>query len=162
MDEKIIGERVGFWRDWVRHDSASDPWWAPMGHRKSIAGIKRPISMVAGWHDIFLPYQMHDFIDLQKTGCDARITIGPWRHTDMGLGQTGIQDAIDWFNRHLRGQEPEKKTKAVKLFVVNANEWREFDAWPPRESHIERWHLRPQKKLSDKPAPDSQADQYRC
>jgi len=160
MDEKIIGERVGFWRDWVQHDSANDPWWAPMSHRKTIGSIKRPISMVAGWHDIFLPYQLHDFVALQKNGCDTRITIGPWRHTDMGLGQTGVKDAIEWFNRHLRGQAPAQQ-KTVRLYVVNADEWREFDAWPPRESRIEQWHLQPQKKLLDRPAPDSQADQYR-
>jgi len=161
MDEKIIGQRVGFWRDWVQHDSANDPWWAPMSHRKTIANIKRPISLVAGWHDIFLPYQMHDFIELQKAGCDARITIGPWRHTDMGIGQTGLRDAIEWFNLHLRNQPPTQKSKAVKLFVVSANEWREFDAWPPRESQVEHWYLQPQKKLLDRIAPDSPADQYR-
>ena len=150
MDEKLIGERVGFWQDWVKHDSAKDPWWAPMSHRASIKDIKRPITMVAGWFDIFLPWQMQDFIALQQAGCEASITIGPWRHTDMGIGQTGLNDAIDWFNRHLRGREAASKRKAVKLYVIGADEWREFDAWPPRESRVEHWRLQPQRKLLDR------------
>ena len=91
MDEKLIGERVGFWQDWVEHESTDDPWWAPMSFRGSIGDIKRPITMVAGWHDVFLPWQMHDFSALQEAGCETRITVGPWRHNDMELWQAGLR-----------------------------------------------------------------------
>jgi len=161
MDEKVIGERVNFWQDWVQHSSTDDPWWAPMSFRKSIGEIKRPISMVAGWFDIFLPWQMQDFIALRKAGCESRITIGPWRHTDTGLMQAGILDAIDWFNRHLLGKDAAPKAKPVKLYVSGADEWRYFDEWPPRESTVEQWYLQPQRKLLDRVAPDSDADRYR-
>ena len=49
----------------------------------------------------------------------------------------------------------------MKLYVIGADEWREFDAWPPRESRLERWYLQPQRKLLDRAAPDSPADEYR-
>lgn len=161
LDESVVGERVKFWQDWVQHSSADDPWWAPMSYRKSIGQIKAPITMVAGWFDIFLPWQILDFMALCAAGCEARITIGPWRHTDMGLGQEGMRDAIDWFNRQLLGKAASSPPKRVKLFVVGADEWRYFDDWPPRESAVEYWYLQSQHQLLDRISPHSDADQYR-
>lgn len=161
MDKEVAGTRVGFWQDWLQHDSADDPWWAPMGHHQSIERIKRPISMVAGWFDIFVPWQMQDFIAMRKAGIESRITIGPWRHTDMELGRTGMHDAIDWFNRHLLGKHTSPQPKPVKLFVIGANEWRYFDDWPPRESTTEHWYLQSQRQLLERPALESEPDQYR-
>ena len=162
MDQKVVGEHVNFWQDWVKHDSADDSWWAPMNFRTSIGEFARPISMVAGWFDIFLPWQMQDFMALRKAGCESRITIGPWRHTDAGLAHAGMHDAIDWFSRHLLGKKGSSPDpKPVKLYVIGANEWRYFDAWPPRESVTESWYLQPQRKLLDRLASDSQADRYR-
>ena len=132
-----------------------------MSFRESINTIKRPISMVAGWFDIFLPWQMLDFKALCESGCETRITVGPWRHTDMGLGRTGMHDAIDWFKQHLLGEEVSPKPKRVKLYVMGADEWRYFDEWPPSESVIERWYLQPQHKLLDRIPLDSDPDQYR-
>ncbi|HET8710824.1 MAG TPA: CocE/NonD family hydrolase, partial [Spongiibacteraceae bacterium] len=160
MDKHVIGERVHFWQDWMQHSSASDPWWAPMSHRQSIAMIKRPITMVAGWHDIFLPWQLQDFIALRAANGETRITIGPWSHTDMRLVRAGWHDAIDWFNRHLLGKNTPTQ-KPIKLYVIGANAWREFDTWPPQDSQVENWYLQPQRQLRDCIAPDSESDQYR-
>jgi putative CocE/NonD family hydrolase len=160
LDEHVTGERIPFWKDWTQHASMDDPWWAPMSHRKSIAQIKRPITMLAGWFDIFTPWQLHDFIALQKAGCESRITIGPWQHTDATAVGVGLQDAIEWFNRYLLGKDTAITRKAVKLFVMGASEWREFDTWPPRESVAEKLYLRSQRRLLDQIAPDSSVDQY--
>jgi uncharacterized protein len=161
MDEKIAGERVGFWHDWLEHSSSRDPWWAPMSFRKSIGAVRRPITMVAGWFDIFLPWQMQDFVALRLAGCEAQITIGPWRHQDFGMGHTGIHETLAWFDRHLRGGKSADDRKPVKLFVNGADEWRQFDTWPPRETKVERWYLQSQRQLSDRQPGDSPPDQYR-
>ena len=160
IDQKVCGRPVPFWRDWMTHCSADDPWWASMSYFKSIAQLKRPVSMVAGWFDIFTPWQMRDFTALQQAGCEARITVGPWQHTDPGAVRAGLPDAIDWFNRHLLGKSVATRVKPVRLYVMGANEWREFDHWPPRECIDEHWYLQPQRKLSDEIAPESPADKY--
>jgi putative CocE/NonD family hydrolase len=161
MDEKVVGEPVAFWQDWMEHSSPEDPWWQPMNFHKSIGEVRRPISMVAGWFDIFVPWQLQDFGALRQAGCESRITIGPWRHTDSELARAGLNDAIDWFSRHLLGKNAAVRAEAVKLYVIGADEWRYFDAWPPRESLPEHWYLQPQRKLLDGAAPDSPADRYR-
>jgi uncharacterized protein len=161
IDAEVTGQRVPFWQDWTQHASARDPWWAPMGFSESIAHVKRPITMVAGWFDIFLPWQMQDFAALRRAGCESRITVGPWQHTDVDLMRTGLPDAIDWFNRHLLGKSTAPQAQPVKLYVMGANEWRYFDAWPPRESTAERWYLQSQRRLCDRQSPEAPADQFR-
>jgi len=161
MDEATTSERVPFWRDWLAHSSSNDPWWSPMNHRKSVDEIKRPIAMVAGWFDIFTPWQLQDFIALQKAGCVTQITIGPWQHTDTGVVSVGIKETVEWFNKYLLGKDVTLRAKPVRLYVINADEWREFDAWPPRESVDAKWYLQPDRKLLDRAAPDSPPDQYR-
>jgi uncharacterized protein len=158
LDEHVAGESIPFWKDWMQHASASDPWWASMSHSHA-ANVKRPITMIAGWFDIFTPWQMKDFVALRQAGCESRITIGPWQHTDMQAVSVGLQDAVEWFNRHLLGKAATTR-KAVRLFVIGANEWREFDDWPPRESIAENWYLQSQRKLHNRIATDASADQY--
>lgn len=160
MDETVTGERVGFWQDWIEHSSANDPWWAPMSFRESIERVKRPITMVAGWFDVFLPWQLQDFVALRQSGCESRITIGPWRHEDAGLRSAGMRDAVDWFNRHLLGKEEAPARKPVRLYVVGAEAWRDFDAWPPSEALLRHWYLQPQARLIDRPPPTPNADVY--
>lgn len=160
MDEQVVGERVAFWQDWMTYASADDPWWAPMDFHKSIAQVRRPISMVAGWFDIFVHWQMQDFAALRTANRESRITVGPWRHTDPELAHAGVHDAIAWFKQQLLGQGSATPAKPIKLYVMGADEWRHFDEWPPRESVGEHWYLQPKAKLLDRLAPDCLADSY--
>ncbi len=55
----------------------------PGGTRSIMARRPRaipPTVMTAGWHDIFLPWQLKDFMAAQRAGRDVRIIIGPWMH----------------------------------------------------------------------------------
>ena len=134
LDEKVVGARVPFWQDWMEHASASDPWWAPMDFHRTLPEIRRPITMVAGWFDIFLPWQLRDFRELHETGCPVRITIGPWRHTDSGVGRVGLIDALEWFRATMCEGAEAPRQPPVHLFVTGADTWRHFAHWPPRES----------------------------
>ena len=160
IDEVVTGERVPFWRDWMKHASASDPWWEPMNFHRTLPEVRRPVSLVAGWYDIFTPWNLRDFAALQRAGAPARITVGPWSHTDRGASALGVRDALDWFAHHL-GQRPSERGQPVKLFVVGAEEWRHFDQWPPKESTPTPWYLHPGFGLAGRPAPDSPSDAYR-
>jgi putative CocE/NonD family hydrolase len=160
IEERAVGEAVPFWKDWTQHSCSDDPWWASMGYRKTIPQIQRPITLVAGWFDLFVPWQMQDFMALRQAGCESRITVGPWQHTDMELSRTGLPDAIEWFNRHLLGKNDEMNRKPVKLYVMGADEWRYFDEWPPRASITERWYLHPLQRLIDHAPPESPVDRY--
>ncbi len=160
LDENVTGVVVPFWKDWMQHSSSNDPWWASMNHHQSIGQIKRPITLLAGWFDIFTPWQLQDFMALRAAGCESRITIGPWQHTDVEAVSVGLHDTIEWFKQHLLGQPVFTCNKPVKLYVIGANEWREYDEWPPPEAVAHNWYLQPQQQLHPQLPTDSTPDQY--
>src|SRR3546814_5578983 len=94
LDQAVVAQPVSFWRDWMQHDSHRDPWWVPMDFHRSIADVRTPVTLVAGWHDIFTPWQLQDFAAMQDAGRDARITIGPWRHTDRAIGRASCRERV--------------------------------------------------------------------
>jgi putative CocE/NonD family hydrolase len=162
LDETAVGQRVSFWRDWMQHDHADDPWWTPMDFHRTITHVKRPITMVTGWFDIFLPWQLQDFARLQQAGCPCRITIGPWGHTHAQLGQVAMRDAIDWFKRHLSSDTPAADERApVRLYIVGADTWREFDRWPPPGIRTEHCYLQAGGALATSTPESAPPDRYR-
>lgn len=133
VDEVTTGERVPFWRDWMAHDSAADPWWQSMNFHKTIPEVGSPITFVAGWHDIFAPWSLDDFETLQQAGARVRITVGPLCHTDQRSADIVMQEALDWFAVHL-GNQPDPGDPPVKLFVQKADEWRQAPPCRPTKS----------------------------
>jgi putative CocE/NonD family hydrolase len=160
LDEEVTGERVPFWRDWMEHASYEDPWWAPMDFHRTIDEVRRPITLVAGWHDIFAPWTLRDFEALQRAGAPACITVGPWRHTDAEVGKTGLRDALDFFSAHTGGP-PSARSEPVRLYLKGADEWCDFDQWPPKESVVTPCYLQPEAGLAGHPAPVSPPARYR-
>jgi putative CocE/NonD family hydrolase len=132
LDEHAIGHKVEYWRTWLEHDDPSDPHWAPIQDMKTLERVRAPVTMVAGWSDVFIHYQLRDFRLLQKLGKTSRLTVGQWTHTDIRGSAAALRDALDWFGTHLKGRShaPEAAGR-VRLWVNGANEWRNHDAWPP-------------------------------
>lgn len=160
LDARVTGQRVSFWRDWMEHGSFDDPWWEPMDFHRTIPDVRRPITLTSGWQDIFTPWSLRDFEALTRAGAPARITIGPWRHVEASSGVAAIQDALDWFAEQIDGR-PGAPREPVKLYVMGAGEWRQFDRWPPKESAPTTWFLQPDGGLAEEPPPESPPDTYR-
>ena len=160
LDEEVTGRRKKFWRDWMEHCSAYDPWWQSMSFEGTIPEIRRPCSFVSGWHDVFTPWSLRDFEALQKAGAPVRIQIGPWRHQDAGAEHAGIHDALDLLAEHVRGQ-PSARSAPVELYVMQADQWRRFDSWPPRETERRVLHLQPDGGLAPQAPVESGPVTYR-
>jgi putative CocE/NonD family hydrolase len=160
LDREATGAPVQFYKDWLQHSSPTDPWWVPMDFRRSITEVDKPVTMTAGWYDIFTPGQIDDFVAMRAADRDVQITIGPWRHTDLGVHAVAIREAIAWFRAHLLGDRSGVRAKPVRLFVGGSKQWKEFDDWPPR-AESQRWYLQPQRALSKTPPPQSTPDKYR-
>jgi uncharacterized protein len=125
---------VFWWQDWMDHAEPGDPWWNPVDYGAAAETIP-PTAMVAGWYDIFLPFQLQDFEAAQKAGRDVRITIGPWTHISMAGLAESLRQSIGLFQERL-GIVPSDAANAstkprVRLFLMGANEWRDYSSWPP-------------------------------
>jgi putative CocE/NonD family hydrolase len=144
LDALVMGRRVDFWHEFVDHASIDDPFWAPIDHSARLAQITAPVLQVGGWYDIFLPTQLADHATLVAAGNQPRLVIGPWTHTSRQGFAAQVTESLRWLDRHLRGIAPAAEPHPalpVRLFVMGANEWRDFASWPPTGYQAERWHL---------------------
>jgi hypothetical protein len=116
---------------------------------------------MTGWHDFMLRELLADYARLVEAGRHPHLTIGPWYHADARYLVEAIRQALDWFDVHLKGQREKLRDKPVRLYVLGADEWRDFAAWPPPASST-RYYLREEKCLSiEPPANDEPPDRYR-
>ena len=158
-DVVVIGERVPFYQDWLsRMDD--DAFWSPVEFDRQLESLAVPVTMVSGWYDMFLPAQVADYRALRAAGRDARLTIGPWKHTDPGVAGESLRDSLDWFGRHVLGRESGTTRKRVRLFVGGVRRWLEVEEWPP-PARSERWHLQPEGLLHTRLSGASAPDRYR-
>jgi uncharacterized protein len=134
LDSAVVGREVPWWQDWMDHGDPADAWWDRIDHTRSIPAIVAPANMIAGWHDLFLPWQLKDFERLRATGKEAWLTIGPWHHIAEQGGGEAIRSGLEFHSALARGEAPFRNRQRVRLYVQGAAEWREYSDWPPPES----------------------------
>jgi putative CocE/NonD family hydrolase len=140
-DLVATGERVAFLRDWLARPGAE--YWADRGHAMRRADVTAPVLMVGGWQDIFLPWQLDDYATLRAAGARPRLTIGPWTHGSFALVCHSVTEAVAWFHAHTGDGQVRPREAAVRVHVGGADEWWEFDDWPPTDARTRDWFLRP-------------------
>ena len=156
-DVAAAGRRLDYVQDVLAHDAES-PRWAGIDHRHRVADVSVPVSSIGGWYDIFLPGQLRDFQILQRAGRPARLTIGPWTHAEFH--NTGVREAVEFGLAHARGEQPPERAP-VRLYVMGAEAWRDFDSWPPAGYAAQRFHLQPDGALAVEAPAESAPDRYR-
>ncbi|MHC5003574.1 MAG: CocE/NonD family hydrolase, partial [Planctomycetota bacterium] len=127
--------------------------------------ITTPILHVTGWND-FVGRATFDVIEgIAAAHGDAgtapprKIVVHPLRHDQQWGEDTVVGDedfgpaaamgiekvmgmSTRWFDRWLKGERNGiAAEKPVELFVMGDNEWRTFDAWPPRDAEIQAWYF---------------------
>jgi putative CocE/NonD family hydrolase len=140
-DVRTFGHPVPFYRDWLAHERPKDPWWEPLDFGKELSRVP-PASLIGGWFDIFLTEQVRDYVRLRDAGRPARLTIGPWTHTNGKIGAAGLRDALTWFDVYLRSRASPGSVGPVHLYVMGADRWVQLPDWPP-PAVVQRWHLHP-------------------
>ena len=159
LDRLATGRAVPYWQDWLDHDTPEDEFWKGRGPAGLLGEVSAPVSMVTGWHDIFLPLQVRDYVALRAAGRDPYLLIGPWRHADQQSVQAWLQDTLAWMRAHLTGDRAALRAQPVRIFVTGADEWRDLPAWPP-EGRPHRWHLHPGGVLAQPAPPVADPDSY--
>ncbi len=144
-DRRATGEDISFFNDWVTHREFDDYWREIDGEHRA-REAKAPILLMAGWYDPFLPTQLRDFLELQRTSAasvaeESRLIIGPWTHADpvrfpdgFTIGDyrpASIEPSVSWFDTQLMGLErPSRLNAPIRLFVMGENTWRDENEWP--------------------------------
>jgi hypothetical protein len=131
-DRVLTAEGVSWWQDWMDHAEPNDPWWDAIDYGRAAETIPSTV-MVAGWHDIFLPWQLKDFMTAQRAGRDVRIVIGPWMHAALPGMAESLRQSIALFQERFgigSGRPGDAPRSPVRLFLMGADEWREYPSWP--------------------------------
>ena len=147
IDTKMIGASWPFYQDTITR-LEDDPRWEAWNHSVDVHKVRVPASFVAGWYDPFLTDQLSDYVTLRDAGTPARLTVGPWTHMAMGTSVASVRDTLEWGGIQV-GRRPASDRAPVRVYVMGAKEWQDFDTWPPRESVATPWFLRPAGRLGD-------------
>jgi putative CocE/NonD family hydrolase len=149
LDQRALGVEIDYWRAWLDHEDPADPFWKPLLDIENMARVQAPVTLVAGWSDVFIRYQVRDYKTLKDLGKTVRLTVGPWAHTDFRAIAEAVRDGLDWFDMHLKGRAPQPDDlDRVRLWMHGADEWREYRAWPSNDANPLQWNLGADGKLT--------------
>jgi putative CocE/NonD family hydrolase len=160
-DLAATGEHVPWYQDWLGHEDLADPYWTGQSHTAAVANITAPVTMLTGWYDIFLPWQLRNYADLVAAGNPPELTVGPWGHVSREMGARLPADVLGFVRRRLLA-DPDAPARAhpVEVYVTGAQEWRGYDSWPPAGVSRRHWFLRAGGELGEAPAATSAPTRY--
>lgn len=160
-DQVIAGRHVPKFRHFIEHDDPEDDWWKLIDFSTTVSRVSAPVHLMGGWYDMFLPEMITDYTRLKEAGRQPYLTIGPWNHVSPGLFTHSLRESIIWFRAAMLGDHSLLRNSPVRIFVMGADQWRDFSEWPPAGYTPQRWHLQPGGKLSTAKPAVSEPDRYR-
>lgn len=122
------------------------------GSEYNYCAINAPTLHITGWYDYIYPNVLQTYGAISECSDGEvlqHLIIGPWAHNDVFNGVTKVgdedfgpeartdmdwvlQETTEWFDRTLMDKSNViQAEKPVRVFVMHANEWREFESWPP-------------------------------
>jgi hypothetical protein len=150
-DEKYFKHQQPMWNMNIDHTSYDEEWQS-RAIWKYLKAVKPAVMLVGGWYDTEDPQgllRQFDFMERNTPPTVDMLVMGPWNHGGFSRGDGdrlgnmnfGSKTAayyrehieLPFFLYHLKGRGDGKFPKAW-LFQTGLNEWRKFDAWPPKES----------------------------
>jgi len=174
---EIFPMPVPWWRTWLQHQT-EDEYWRRLEIVHHFDKVPIPIYHIGGWHDDFCSVPLENFTAALRATHSSpdrahRLLMGMWPHrlnlrTDHGGIDYGPQAVIDlwerekrWLDQWLLGLENELSGEPpIRLFVMGANEWGNYQRWPPETVETVPLFLRQRGRLSFEPARDKKSDTY--
>jgi hypothetical protein len=157
--------RVPVWNEFMEHGTYDD-YWKSRNTLPHFKNIKPAIMTVAGWFDSEDKYgAVHLYHQIEKSspGIKNIIVWGPWHHGGWArvdgdtLGNIRFETKtalwyrenveLKFFNYYLKDKGTMDLPEAT-AFMTGANEWRSFDAWPPREARPKNLYVAAHGRLS--------------
>lgn len=151
----LAGEYGRYYGEWLAHPTYDD-YWRRWSIDEDYSRLTTPAMHIAGWYDIFLAGSVKNYLGMlegagsEEARAGQKLVIGPWVHmpwmpvsdSPEGVEPTVVDDLqLRWFDRFLKGEETGVMESPVSLFVMGAEEWRDYPTWPPPGSEPEQWYL---------------------
>jgi putative CocE/NonD family hydrolase len=171
---------VPYWTEMMAHDT-NDAWWQAQNLLPHLKDIRPAVLTVGGWFDAQNLYgALQVFYHVQKNSpkTDNHLVMGPWYHGGWGRTNGENDGAIPFgqptseyfvkhveqpfFDHYLKGTKTTPAPVAT-VFETGANQWHQFQQWPPASATAAAFYLRAGGQLSmDAPraGESSEYDEY--
>ncbi|MFX0074696.1 MAG: CocE/NonD family hydrolase [Candidatus Hermodarchaeota archaeon] len=114
--------------------------------------FESPMLFIGGWYDMFIEHMMRDVKLIQESASSFfkkkfKMIIGPWSHINMEklfikpLKYTNLKDDFTFFKNILpfwwydlclkENNSNLSEVPPIQAFILNRNDWRIFNSWPP-------------------------------
>ena len=163
---KYFADSIRFWNEVVMHPNYDD-YWKARNPRPHLKNIKPAVLTVGGWfdaEDCFGPLRVYEAIEKQNPDSTTsnRLVMGPWSHgqwakndgASLGNIHFGAKTSeyyrkieLEFFEYHLKNKGEFKLAEAT-IFLTGSNEWRNFEAWPPKNTEKKSLYFQPAGGLS--------------
>ncbi|HVW02361.1 MAG TPA: CocE/NonD family hydrolase, partial [Planctomycetaceae bacterium] len=168
-NERHFKDDVAFWKDVMAHGTYDD-FWKARNIRQHLKDIKPAVMTVGGWFDaenLFGALETYRNVEAHSPGTANTLVMGPWNHGGWSRGDGAslghvpfnaktseyFREHIElpFFEYHLKGKGEVKHPEAW-AFETGTNQWRQYDAWPPKNAVAKTWHLRESGQLLNEAA----------
>jgi putative CocE/NonD family hydrolase len=169
--DKVLKGREPIWRAMVEHDTY-DAYWKARDLGPHMKDVKPAVLTVGGWfdaEDLYGPLALYRSLEKQSAATDQHLVMGPWTHGQWASGDgSRIGNAtfgsktsawyqkeveLKFFTQHLKGAAGATPIPRATVFATGANEWKSFDAWPPKTARPRSLYFHADGRLGfEKPA----------
>jgi putative CocE/NonD family hydrolase len=170
LDQNWLHGSAVFWNAIMQHPNY-DAFWQQRSLQYHLRDIKPAVLHVGGWYDAedpFGPLEAFRAMSRLSQGSTFTLVMGPWAHGDWSRTEgdtfgpvrfgapTGpfYRDSVEFpfFMCHLADRCDAPLPKAL-VYQTGANQWRRFDAWPPKEARSQTLYLNTGGRLTWTPPP---------
>jgi len=169
VNEKYFHDKVPTWNNFVKHPNY-DEFWQKNSPLSYVQSAQIPQLHVGGYYDqedMNGPQIMYRQMEKNDKANYNHIVLGPWNHGQWSrlkadsLGKIAFESNTaewfhillkKWFDYWLKGIGDGKFEEAY-CFQTGSNQWKTYDAWPPKETSPQKLYAAPDNKASfTKPA----------
>jgi putative CocE/NonD family hydrolase len=180
INDKYMHGKLPSWNSYIDHPNYDD-FWKRQSLPYRLDSPRVAIQHVSGWwdqEDMVGPQSAYQALEKQDRHNRNFIVLGPWRHGGWAGGEGNSLGNIKfdgqntasyfrkeiqakWFAWYLKGKGDGKFAEAIS-FQTGSNQWKNYTAWPPKESKIKNIYFHANGKLSFNPpsATESKSDSY--
>jgi putative CocE/NonD family hydrolase len=176
--DRIFKGTNSYFHDVLTH-TTYDAYWQERDQSRHMKGVHAAVMVVGGWfdaEDLSGPFKTFHAIDEFNPDSVNSLVVGPWSHGGWNFGdgdQLGdvkfgqktadffrAQIQFPFFEHYLKDRDGGLLPKAY-VFETGSNEWRKYDAWPPRNAVQKTLYFHAEGELSfDPPGEKAGNDEY--
>lgn len=177
--QKYMKNEIKLWDEWMEHGDY-DPYWQSQNVPQHLKKVTPAVMTVGGLYDaedVQGPWWIYREIEKNNPKAWNILVEGPWCHgcwsrgsgtslggVNFGSNTSGFyQENIEFpFFMYFLKDKGEMKLPEAYMFESGSNTWRQYDAWPPKNSAEKSLYLHANGKLSFDPPKGSSSpyDEY--